>query len=146
MENNSKILIIGQAPPAKPQGLPYDSTQLYDWLKEVGVSKEAAQELFIFEALVPAFTGRNNTNSGHKKPGKQDVLNHWPVLEAHLQTVYKVILLGAVAADYYDRMPRTWSCSIQELYLLHPSRRNVYKFRLQKETILSQLKTLINGA
>lgn len=138
-----KILIIGQAPPAKPQEIPYDSTMLYDWLSEIGITKEQAQHLFIFEALVPAFTGRNNTNSGHKRPTKDIVLAHWPVLESHLHNVDKVILLGAVAADYYTRMPRTWSCTIKELFLLHPSRRNLFKFRQNKAETLAQLNHFI---
>ena len=31
---NTKILIIGQAPPAVGQSLPYDTTMLYDWFLE----------------------------------------------------------------------------------------------------------------
>lgn len=39
-----KILIIGQAPPLQKQDVPYDTTMLYEWLSEIGISKEKAQK------------------------------------------------------------------------------------------------------
>lgn len=137
-----KILIIGQAMPAVKQAVPYDTTMLYDWLEAVGVSKEAAQAMFEFEAMSNTFPGFDD-KGGHKKPSIDDVKKHWPVLEEKLQLADKVILLGAVAAGFYDTMPRTWSCNIRELYLIHPSKRNIDKFNRNKEQILSSLKQFI---
>lgn len=139
-----KILIIGQAPPAVNQKVPYDTTQLYDWLAACGVSKEAAQDMFIFEAVSNTFPGLNGTG-GHKIPTLDDVKKHWPVIEAHLQDVDKVILLGAVAAQYYMTIPRTWSCTIQELFLIHPSKRNIDRFNQNRDRILSDLKNFISN-
>lgn len=52
---NTKIIIIGQAPPAVKQIVPYDTTLLYDMFSWVNISKEQAQELFEFEAMVDFF-------------------------------------------------------------------------------------------
>jgi len=50
-----KTLIIGQAPANQKQTYPYDTTQLYDWLNEIGISKEEAQNLFTFDAVYDKF-------------------------------------------------------------------------------------------
>lgn len=139
-----KILIIGQAPAAVKQTVPYDTTMLYDWLKECGISKEAAQELFDFEAISNVFPGFNPKGGGHNKPSVKDMDNHWPVLEQKLQDADRVILLGSVAAEYYDSKPRTWSCNLQELYLMHPSKRNAGRYQENKHLIISQIKTFLS--
>lgn len=144
MNTKNKILIIGQAPPYQKQAHPYDTTMLYEWLEACGVSKEAAQDIFDFEAMSNVFPGFDE-NGGHLKPSKSDIDKHWPALENKLQLADKVILLGAVAAGYYDSMPRTWSCNIKELYLIHPSKRNLFKFRQNKEQILTDLNNFIHG-
>lgn len=137
-----KILIIGQAPPLKPQQLPYDSTQLYDWFEAVGISKAHAAELFIFEAMAPAFTGRNRTNSGHKKPAAKVMDDHYQsVLLPLIQKADKVLVLGAVAASY---LSNKLSADVRALYLIHPSRRNIFKFRQNRVDILSDLAKFIN--
>ena len=41
---NNKILIIGQAPPAVKQTVPYDTTMLYEMFAWVDISKEQAKE------------------------------------------------------------------------------------------------------
>src|SRR6185312_4933999 len=54
---DKKILIIGQAKPAVEQEYPYDTTMLYSWLKEQGISKLHAQHIFEFEAVYQEFPG-----------------------------------------------------------------------------------------
>lgn len=137
-----KILILGQAPAAVKQAVPYDTTMLYQWLEACGVSKQAAQELFIFEAVANTFPGFSHAG-GHNKPTMEDIKAHWPVIEAHLQDIDKVIILGGVAAQVYESMPRTWSCNVQELYLIHPSKRNTDRFNQNREAILKSLKDFI---
>ena len=63
-----KILIIGQAPPAVKQDVPYDTTLLYVMLSWVGISKEKAQEIFDFEAMTDTFPGHSSTRNGHAVP------------------------------------------------------------------------------
>lgn len=138
-----KILILGQAPPAITQQLPYDTTMLYDWLAEIGVSKERAQQIFEFESCLNFFPGRNNTNSGHKRPTKKQIAEHWITVEERLQQASKVIILGGVAAGYYNTAQRTWSCTLPELFLIHPSRRNTLRYRENKTEILNSLRAFI---
>lgn len=137
----NKILIIGQAPAYAKQTVPYDTTMLYDWLSECGISKSHAQNIFEFEAVSNTFPGFNQM--GHKKPSSEEVAKHWPILEAKLQLADRVLILGGVAAGYYDAMPRTWSCAIKELYLIHPSKRNYAKYKQNKAEIIAQLKEFL---
>lgn len=140
----NKILVIGQAPPAKQQQVPYDTTLFYDWLAEAGISKEDAGRSMVFISVAPTFTGRNKTNSGHKIPLKKVMDCHWPMVEELLQCADRVIVLGAVAKKLYQSKPRTWSCNMREAFILHPSRRNIYHYRLNKEKIIADLKAVIN--
>lgn len=140
-----KILVIGQALPAVPQQYPYDTTMLYDWLQELNVSKDSAQNLFAFEAVYAEFPGVNK-NGGHLKPTKQQMLDHWNnTLETKIQMANRIWVLGNVAKEFIDRMPRTWSCNSEWLYTMHPSRRNYYKFSLDKDSILNQISLFLNG-
>jgi len=140
----NKILIIGQAPPAHKQKFPYDSTMLYDWLSEVGISIETAQQMFEFEAVCGVFTGFEN--GGHKKPSKEQMDEHWEeVLQEKVQSVNKVILLGNVAKEYFWSKPKTWSCSLEVLELIHPSRRNYNLYKNNKEQIVKQLRDFIDS-
>src|SRR6476659_1760194 len=93
-----KILVIGQAPPAVKQEVPYDTTMLYDWLKEVGISKEKAQEMFEWEAVSNVFPGFGN--GGHKVPSQEDMDNHWEELKEKISKAQKVIVLGNVPRQY----------------------------------------------
>lgn len=52
----NKILIIGQAPPAVNQRVPYDTTLLYDIFEWVGIDKEQAQNMFDFDAVYNKFS------------------------------------------------------------------------------------------
>lgn len=137
-----KILIIGQAPAFQKQQYPYDTTMLYEWLNECGVSKEQAQDLFEFEALSDKFPGFHN-NGGHLKPSSSDVEKHWATLEEKLQLSDKVLILGKIASEYYHSKPRTWSCNMRELELPHPSKRNSALYQNNKSDILGRLKTFL---
>lgn len=138
-----KILIIGQAPPEKPQTVPYDSTMLYDWLQECGVSKEQAQYLFEFEAVYNKFPGRATTG-GHLKPTREQMDEHWDkTLEDKVILADRVILLGNVARDYFWSKPKTWSCNLQVLELIHPSTLNFNLYQKNKTSILNKLKEFI---
>lgn len=139
----NKILIIGQAPPAVEQEYPYDTTMLYDWFKEVNISKEQAQDMFEFEAVFDKFPGYGE--NGHLKPTKEQMDSHWKVLEEKIQLTDKVLLLGNVAKEYFLSKPKTWSCDIKVCYLLHPSKRNFAAYQKSKEYILKKLKEFLNA-
>lgn len=134
-----KILIIGQAPPLKKQGIPYDSTLLYKIFEWVGISKELAQFKFEFEALTDQFPGLNKTN-GHKAPSKEQMDIHWnKFLRNKIENSEKVILLGGAAKKYFFSKPKTWSCTLHIYEMVHPSRRNYSRIMNNRSTITKSL-------
>jgi uracil-DNA glycosylase len=136
----NKIVIIGQALPAKEQTLPYDSTMLYDWLAECGVCKQQAQEMFIFTSIGGELRGVKN--GSHLLPLKQQKDTQYTdvVLPLILENK-KCILLGNVAQEYVlDRKLK----GIQYLSLLHPSKRNYHRYTQNKIQILKELSDFIN--
>lgn len=138
-----KTLIIGQAPPAVAQGVPYDTTMLYDWLNEIGVSKDEAQNLFDFDAVYDQFPGFDSTG-GHKKPSKEQMDEYWErSLEMKIILSDRVILLGNVARDYFYSKEKKYSCNLEVYELIHPSKRNYSLYNKNKETILETLKKSI---
>lgn len=142
----SKILIIGQALPQVPQQYPYDTTMLYNWLSEIGIAKEQAQDMFEFEAVFNEFTGIDK-NGGHLKPSREQMISHWDnTLETKVILADKVWVLGNVAKDFIDKRPKTWSCNTEWLYTMHPSTRNYYQFSLNKEQILGKINSFITGS
>lgn len=141
----NKILIIGQAPPAVTQTVPYDTTLLYEMLSWVDISKEQAQDMFEFEALVDKFPGHENGQ--HKKPELKDIIKHYiETLESKLSVATKCILLGRMAESMF--MNTTYEIlypNIEWLALPHPSKRNYSLIMNKKEKIKSQLKTFLNN-
>ena len=134
----NKILIIGQSPPNKPQQVPYDSTLLYVMLSWVNITKEQAQEMFEFEAI-------SLINPGKHAPKIADMKAHWPDLEEKIQCADKVWLLGISAGNFFWKQPKTWSCNLQVLYTMHPSRRNYSRIMKKKEEITQQLFSFLNN-
>ena len=139
-----KILIIGQAPPAVKQTLPYDTTLLYDMLEWAGISKAVAQEIFEFEALIDKFPGF--VDGGHRVPSIEEINNHYKnVLADKIKAADKILVLGRVAetylthtVSYLDSYPDK-----RFLFLIHPSRRNYDRIMEQKDYITTQLKSFI---
>lgn len=139
----SKILIIGQAPPAVAQGVPYDTTMLYDWLKEVGISKEDAQDIFEFDAVYDKFPGHDE-NGGHLKPTREQMDEYWDrALEMKVILSDKVILLGNVARDYFNSKEKRYSCNLEVYELIHPSKRNYSLYQKNKGEIIGKLKEAV---
>lgn len=139
---STKILIIGQAPPAVKQSVPYDTTLLYEMLEWVNITKEDAQNIFEFDAVCGEFPGWEN--GGHRIPTKLEMDYHWDnVLEEKIQYVDKVLILGNVARDYINSKPKTWSCNTEFLELIHPSRLNYNRIIQNKENITNKLKQFI---
>lgn len=137
------ILIIGQAPPANKQEVPYDSTMLYSWLKECGISKEESQKMFIFDAVYDKFPGIQLTG-GHKIPTRKQMDDYWDrELETKIQGVEKVWLLGNVSKDYFWSKPKTWSCNLEILETIHPSKYNLKRYQDNKEQIIKEIKQFI---
>ena len=141
-----KILVIGQAPPDQKQTLPYDTTMLYDWLEELGISKDQAQHIFDWEAVCPVFVGRYE-NGGHRIPPAKLMFDHWKaVLEDKVIGANKVWVLGGVARDFIETMEnihRSWSCNTEFFYSIHPSKRNLYHFRQVKDKMMPELHNFI---
>lgn len=139
----NRILIIGQAPSYQPQALPYDTTLLYSWLEEIGISKEAAQDVFDFDAVFGSFTGFDSSG-GHLKPTQEQMDKHWDdVLETKVQLADKVWVLGNVARDYIATKEKTWSCNTEWLYTIHPSKRNYNLYIKNKDKIISSIKEFL---
>ena len=141
MNNRNKILIIGQAPPAQEQELPYDTTMLYDWLAECGISKEQAQELFTFSSV--SGTLRGVKNGAHMLPLKSEKEQHYKVVLQPLMLQHeKYILLGNVAHDF---IATKTTVNEKYLVLIHPSRRNYSLYIKNKAEIINSLKNFINS-
>lgn len=135
---NTKILIIGQAPPFVEQSVPYDTTMLYDWLSEIGISKEEAQQLFVFDAVFDKFPGFDN-KGGHKKPSYEQFKEYWErSLKDKVSECMSIIVLGNVAKEYINSL----NLNKDMLFLIHPSKRNFSLYMKNKETILSELKSI----
>lgn len=138
-----RILIVGQAPAANKQTVPYDTTMLYDILRWAGISKEKAQNLFEFEALTDKFPGFNN-QGGHKKPSSTDMELYWEsTLKAKVLSHHKIIVLGRVAEDFLNQHAPKQMMRAETIFLLHPSRRNQGKILAHKKEITTLLKQLI---
>lgn len=134
----NKILIIGQAPPANKQSLPYDSTMLYDWFKEIGISAEEALEIFHFDAVYDKFPGHSK-NGGHLKPNEKQMDDYWNrELRDKIIKCKSVLVLGACARDYL----RDKNINKPIEYIIHPSRRNYSLYQKNKESILSKINAL----
>lgn len=101
-----KILIIGQSLPAVAQTVPYDTTLLFDWLEEAGISKEQAINMFEFEAVYGyGFLGHTkNIENGFTAKSMylevDDILvrigNHLPKvsnIEVYNEDITKVLLV-----------------------------------------------------
>lgn len=133
-----KILIIGQAPGFQKQNVPYDTTMLYTWLDECGISKESAQDIFDFEAVSNVFPGFD-ANGGHLKPSLDAMLRHWQTtLEGKVIRSDKIILLGNAAKEFFYSQPKSRNLNILELP--HPSKRNYALYQKNKVKILTSLK------
>jgi uracil-DNA glycosylase len=143
--HNKLILVIGQAPTSTPQEYPYSTTMLYDWLAQCGITIEQAQKMFEFEAVYNKFPGHNEDGKGHKKPTKEQMDQHWTeTLEEKVQIADKVILLGKVAQEYFYSKPKTWSCNLDILELIHPSRLNYNLYLKNKKEIDKKLKEFLS--
>jgi len=137
MEN--KILIIGQAPPAVKQSLPYDTTMLYDWLEELGINKYKAQDMFDFDAVYDKFPGFSD-NGGHLKPSKEQMYDYWERgLKQKVDNAKSILVLGSVAKDFLkDR-----NINKPTAFVIHPSKRNTWLYNKNKDNILNKIKSLL---
>ena len=138
-----KILIIGQAPPAVTQILPYDTTLLYDMLSWVGITKEQAQDLFEFEAMSRIFPGHGD--NGHLKPDISVMREHYDhVLREKIQTSKKILVLGKVAENALKEFGAFCSSEHENItFMIHPSKRNYSTIMTNKYLITKQLKELM---
>lgn len=134
---NTKILIIGQAPPLQKQKVPYDTTMLYEWLEECNISKEQAQKIFIFDAVYNKFPGFENGK--HKKPSLEEMDSYFPQLKDKIESVNKVWILGNVAFDYLSGK----LSNKKVLYTMHPSRLNFNRYKNNKEKLVKLIKNFI---
>ena len=134
-----KLLIIGQAPAAVKQEVPYDTTYLYTMLEWVGISKEKAQEMFEFEAMTDKFPGHGV--NGHKIPSQEEMKDYLDrVLGDKIKNSDKIIVLGNVAKYNLDY---TYLENKQVVYLMHPSKRNHNLIFKNKDEIINKLKSLL---
>lgn len=137
--HNKRILIIGQAPPAVKQGVPYDTTMLYDWLNELDISKEQAQELFDFDAVYDKFPGFDS-KGGHLKPSNEQMEDYYArSLEDKINASKAVIVLGACARNFLNKKVIDKPCT----YTIHPSKRNYYLYNKNKNSILAEIKKVL---
>lgn len=137
----TKILVIGQAPPAVKQKLPYDTTMFYDWLSDIGISKERAQNLFDFDAVYDKFPGYSE--SGHKTPSDSQMNEYWErSLRDKVLKSSKIWVVGNVAMKFLTDKENFIS-EKKLLFTMHPSKRNMDAFRKVKPVMLERIKRFI---
>jgi uracil-DNA glycosylase len=137
----NKILIVGQAPPAQKQDIPYSTTMLYDWLKEVGIDKDTALELFDFEAVYDKFPGYD-TKGSHKVPSRQQMEDYWDrVLKEKIVNCDKIWIVGNVAFEFLISKEETNGKEV--IKTIHPSKRNIDIYKKNKISILNKIQELI---
>lgn len=137
----NKILIIGQAPPAVKQTVPYDTTMFYDWLEEIGISKEESLYIFEFEAVYNKFPGYDN-NDNHLLPTKNQMEEYWDsTLKYKVEKCKYILCLGNCSKDFI----KSKNIDKPIEFLIHPSKRNYGIYIKNKELILNKLKNIING-
>ena len=138
-----KILIIGQAPPAVKQKLPYDTTLLYEIFSWVGIDKKKSKILFEFESMTDVFPGFGK--NGHLKPSKDVMKKHYDqTLKNKIIKARKILVLGNVAKDAL-RENGIFSLKKEKdvLFLIHPSKRNYSKIMIKKKAIIKLLNNFI---
>lgn len=139
-----KILIIGQAPPSHSQSVPYDSTMLYEMLSWAGISKEQAQEIFEFDAVIGHFPGFKD--GGHKLPTYQQYREYLKQgLRSKIEAADKVWLLGAIAEKFvYDMDGSEHGLAFKTtLITLHPSYRNKDRIMRLKANLTEWIKEFV---
>lgn len=140
----SKILVIGQAPPAVKQGVPYDTTMLYDWLSEIGITKEQAQFLFEWEAVYDRFPGFTKSGA-HAVPTEAMMDLYWRnTLGKKVLECNKIWVVGNVARDYLLKKHEKIVEKKTLLFTMHPSKRNMDAFKKVKGVMLDRIKNFIN--
>lgn len=143
---NKRILIIGQAPPAVKQELPYDTTMLYDWLREIGIGKEHALSLFDFDAVYNGEFLGFNPKGGHLKPTKQHMEAYWEsTLASKTLGVEKIWIVGRVAEEFLKEKGIFVGMFGKEVITtIHPSKRNYSLYQRNKIPFLRSLVKFIN--
>lgn len=137
----NKILVIGQAPPAVKQTIPYDTTMLYDWLKEVNVNKETALEIFTFDAVYDKFPGFNS-KGGHNIPSIEQMEDYWErELKSKVINHDKIWIVGNVAFEFLNSKPELKGKTV--IKTIHPSKRNIDIYNKNKESILNKIKLIL---
>ena len=141
----SKILVIGQAPPAVKQEVPYCTTMMYDWLGILGISKEDAQDMFEWEAVYDKFPGHGK--DGHLIPKYEQAKEHWDkTLKAKFLAADKVWILGNVALDYLIDFTNNEEWHGRKIVsTIHPSFRNRALFKKIATKTLDKIESLINN-
>lgn len=140
---SNKILIIGQAPPAQAQKVPYDTTMLYDWLALAGseINKNNANDRCDFFAVCDVFTGFGD--GGHLPPNLQQMTECYErYLRQQIAMHQRIWIVGAVAKKFLqDKIPSDKTI----LHTIHPSKRCYNHFMLNKDSIISQIKVFLNS-
>ena len=138
-----KILVIGQAPPAQKQEVPYDTTQLYNWLSELGVSKSEAQDMFEWSAVYDKFPGYDK--GSHAVPTWYEMEDYWETkLKYKVEDAQQIWILGRVAKNFLSSRPTSYFEGKQVITTIHPSKRNLSYYRKNKQEILAQIGLLLN--
>ena len=151
-----KVLFIGQAPPAQPQSVAYDTTQLYDWFKAAGldITPKNVWRYCRFEALCDTFPGWD-AKGGHKQPSAEQKSEAWDkVLRSAILESDTIVLVGAVAQTYITEsvervlnvVPNHGFSKKRFINLLHPSTRNISAYRKNAELIHETLKSALPNA
>jgi hypothetical protein len=134
-------LIIGQAPPAVKQSLPYDTTMLYEMLSWCGIRKDQAQDIFDFDAMTDKFPGFGK--SGHKPPSLIEMRQHYDnCLYWKIESSKGVIVLGNVAKEALIKFGFDHTNSA---FIIHPSRRNYARIMKDQGRITNVIKQVIGG-
>lgn len=140
-----KILIIAQAPPLKGQAKPMDSTLLSTWLKDAGFEFADLSEVFDFDAVYNEFPGKTSTGS-HKAPSRAQMEAYWPTLRDKVLKAKRIWLMGKTAHDFvYREKHRVIGVGRRVITTLHPSKRNLHKYRQEKNEVVKAIQYLFEN-
>lgn len=142
MHMKDKILIIGQAPPAVKQSIPYDTTMLYETLSWVNISVDDAQNMFDFDAVYDKFPGYNA--KGHITPTQEQMEEYWSrSLRQKVINSQKIIVFGKVAENFIRGILPFGITQSRWLFMMHPSRINYFRIKQNQDIITGQLERFL---
>lgn len=114
--SNKRLIIIGQAPPAKSSRVPFGRTRLYKWFEAADIG---CPDL-VFTALVEKFPGKKN--GSHMVPSPSEIKKNQDRLVAFIQNHLPgvIVPVGKLAAQTILNNSSTLEALIGRRFICNP--------------------------